>query len=146
MPTEEFGRSVTVAATAARVFAHLAHPDNYVGLAPLVVAVRDVTTLPDEVRYVAVERFRFGSLRWDNPIRVSMTFPAAGHRIVSEVRSPGGVRLTATVQLTGVPEGTRVCETVRVVCPRPLRPFVVGQAAQAQRHRLAELARRMGRP
>ncbi|MER5945734.1 SRPBCC family protein [Streptomyces sp. NPDC001904] len=143
MATEEFSRSVTVAATAARVFAHLELPDNYVGLAPLVVAVREVTTLPEEVRYVAVERFRLGPQRWDNPIRVSMTFPRTGRRIVSDVHSPGGVRLTATVDLTDTPEGARVRETVQVVFPRPLRPLVIGQAAKAQRHRLAELARRM---
>ncbi|WP_353945581.1 SRPBCC family protein [Streptomyces sp. HUAS MG91] len=143
MPTEEFSRSVTVAATAAQVFAHLERPDNYVGLAPLVVAVRDVATLPEEVRYVAVERFRLGPLRWDNPIRVSMTFPRAGRQVVSEVHSPGGVRLTATVELTDTPEGARVRETIRVVFPRPLRPLVIGQATKAQRHRLAELARRM---
>ncbi|NEB78850.1 SRPBCC family protein [Streptomyces sp. SID14478] len=149
MSTEEFTRSVTVAAPAAHVFAHLADPENYVGLSPLVIAVRDVVASAERVHYVAVERFRLGPLRRDNPIRVTMTFPRDEREIVSEVRSPGRVRLTASVRLVdGVRHddgaaGTEVHETIRVTYPRPLRALVVGQATKAQRHRLAELARRL---
>ncbi|MER7171286.1 SRPBCC family protein [Streptomyces mesophilus] len=144
MTTEEFSHDVTVPAPAARIFAHLADPESYIGLSPLLVAVRDVVTDGDEVRYVAVERFRvLGPLRWDNPIRVTMTFPEHGRRIVSDVRSPGRVRLTATVDLAQDGTGTHVRETVRVTYPRPLRPLVIGQATKVQRHRLAELNRRM---
>ncbi|NGO77387.1 SRPBCC family protein [Streptomyces sp. YC504] len=144
MPTEEFSHDVTVPAPAARIFAHLADPESYIGLSPLLVAVRDVVTAEDEVRYVAVERFRvLGPLRWDNPIRVTMTFPEPGRRIVSDVRSPGRVRLTATVELAPDGAGTRVSETVSVTYPKLLRRLVIGQATNVQRHRLAELARRM---
>lgn len=152
MPTEEFTHTVTAAAPAARIFGHLARPESYIGLSPLVVAVRDIADAGDGVRYVAVERFRAGPLRWDNAIAVTMTFPEPERRIVSEVRSPGGVRLTATVELTPVNGngdgdegrgGTRVTETVRVSYPRPLRRIVIGQATKVQRYRLAELARRM---
>ncbi|MBC9718651.1 SRPBCC family protein [Streptomyces sp. TRM66268-LWL] len=144
MSTEEFTRDVTVPAPPERIFAHLAEPESYLGLSPLLVAVRDIVRGGDGIRYVAVERFRIlGPLRWDNPIRVTMTFPEPGRRIVSEVHSPGGVRLTATVVLTPMDAGTQITETVRVTYPRPLRPLVIGQAAKAQRHRLAELARRM---
>ncbi|MFJ6700676.1 SRPBCC family protein [Streptomyces sp. NPDC091272] len=143
MLTEEFTRGVTVARPAEAVFDHLARPDSYVGLSPLVIAVRDVHLSADEVRYVAVERFRLGPLRWDNPIRVTMTFPRPGRRIVSQVRSPGRVRLEATVDLTTDSAGTHLHESVRVTFPRPLRALVVGQAAKAQNYRLAELARRM---
>jgi carbon monoxide dehydrogenase subunit G len=143
MPTEEFTRRVTVARSPREVFAHLARPESYIGLSPLVIAVRDVDVLADAVRYVAVERFRLGPLRWDNPIRVTMTFPEPGRRIVSEVRSPGRVRLTSTVALVPHDEGTHVSETVRVTFPGALRALAVGQAAKAQHHRLDELARRL---
>ncbi len=144
MPTEEFTHDVTVPAPAARIFAHLAEPESYIGLSPLLVAVRDIVRDGEEIRYVAVERFRIlGPLRWDNPIRVTMTFPEPQRRIVSEVRSPGNVRLTATVELTPKDGGTHVAETVRVTYPKLLRPLVIGQATKVQRHRLAELARRM---
>jgi hypothetical protein len=146
MPTQEFTRRVAVLRPAGQVFAHLARPDSYVGLSPLVVAVRDVGVFADEVRYVAVERFRLGPLRRDNPIRVTMTFPEPGRRIVSEVRSPGRVRLRSTVVLTADGMGTHLSETIRVAFPGPLRALVVGQATKAQNHRLAKLARRMNPP
>lgn len=143
MPTEEFTRAITVARPAEEVFAHLARPEFYIGLSPLLIAVRDIDVSADAVRYVAIERFRLGPLRWDNPIRVTMTFPGPGRRVVSEVRSPGRVRLESTVTLVPEGTGTRVGETVRVTFPGPLRPLVIGQATKVQIHRLTELARRM---
>ncbi|MFF0744908.1 SRPBCC family protein [Streptomyces sp. NPDC004111] len=145
MPTEEFTRSVVVARPVEEVFAHLARPESYIGLSPLIVAVREVDVSADAVRYVAVERFRLRALRWDNPIRVTMTFPEPGRRIVSEVWSPGRVRLESTVVLTDDSAKTRVSETVRVTFPGILRALVVGQATKVQGSRLAELARRMDR-
>ncbi|MFJ2742892.1 SRPBCC family protein [Streptomyces sp. NPDC087440] len=143
MPIEEFTRHAAVARPAEEVFAHLARPESYVGLSPLVVAVREVDVREGAVRYVAVERFRFGPLRWDNPIRVTMTFPEPGRRVVSEVVSPGRVRLRSTLALVPDASGTRVSETVRVLFPAPLRALVLGQAATAQEYRLRELVRRM---
>ena len=143
MATEEFTRTVSVASVPTKVFEHLVRPENYIGLSPLVVAVRDVVALKNVVRYVAVEQFRLGPLRWANPIRVVMTVSRPDQRIVSEVHSPGRVRLTATVALRADGAGTQVSETIRVTCPRPLRGMVVRQAAKVQRHRLTELTRRM---
>jgi carbon monoxide dehydrogenase subunit G len=152
MPTEEFTRAIAVARPAEEVFAHLARPDSYIGLSPLLIGVRDVDISADAVRYVAIERFRLGPLRWDNPIRVTMTFPGPDpgpdpdRRIVSEVRSPGRVQLESTLTLAPDAAGTRVSETVRVTFPGPLRALVIGQATKAQIHRLTELARRMDQP
>ncbi|MFI6939125.1 SRPBCC family protein [Streptomyces sp. NPDC050418] len=143
MSTEEFSHHVSVEAPPERIFEHLARPESYIGLSPLVVAVRDVVQEGDAVRYVAVERFPLGPLHWDNPIKVTMTFPKPERQILSEVVSPGRVRLTATVDLEPQGEGTRVTETVRVTYPRLLRRLVIGQATKVQRYRLAELARRM---
>lgn len=141
--TAELRHSAVIAAPPATIFDHLSRAESYIGLSPLLVAVRDVHTTPGEVRYVAVERFRLGPLHWDNPIRVTMTFPAPGRTIHSDVRSPGRVHLDATMELEPVGDGTRVTESVRVTYPRLLHRFVVGQATAVQRHRLEELARRL---
>jgi Polyketide cyclase / dehydrase and lipid transport len=141
-----------VAAPPSAVYGHLADPHSYIGLSPLVVAVRDVRDGRDAqgrplVSYVAVERFRAGPLRWDNPIRVTMTGAQPHRRLVSEVVSPGRVRLTATVDLSPDEEtgGTAVTEELTVRSPWLLRRFVLGQARAVQLHRAAELARRAGK-
>ena len=143
VPTEEFSHSFAVAAPAGRVYAHLAEPKNYIGLSPLLVAVRDVRRDGGTVSYVAVERFTVGPVRHDNLIAVTMSFPQPGRRLVSDVVSPGRVRLTATVDLVPDGDGTMVTETVRVTFPALLRRFVLGQARKVQRARAAELSRRM---
>ncbi|GAB1691875.1 SRPBCC family protein [Krasilnikovia sp. M28-CT-15] len=149
MPIETLRHAFAVAAPPQTVHAHLADPHSYVGLSPLVVAVRDVRPVRDAqgrdaIGYVAVERFRFGPLRWDNPIAV--TLRAAGPALVSTVVSPGRVRLVATVELAPRDAGTQVTETVEVRCPGALRALVLRQARSVQLRRAAELARRMSSP
>ena len=123
------------------VYAHLMVPSNYVGLAPLVVAVRDIRPSPDGASYVAVERFRFGPFHWDNPIRVTMT-GSGGDQITSAVISPGGVRLNAVLRLESEAGGTRATEDVEVTCAWFLRRFVRAKAAEAAAGRAKELTRR----
>jgi hypothetical protein len=72
-----------------------------------------------------------------------MTFPEPGRRILSDVVSPGRVRLVAAVDLVPDGAGTAVTETVRVTFPALLRSFVLGQARSVQRARAAELTRRL---
>ena len=143
MPIDRSSHTFRVAAPAAEVFAHLVDPYSYIGLSPLVVEVRDVAKGPAEASYVAVERFGFGPLRWDNRIRVRMTWDAADNRIVSAVVSPGGVRLNSTVELSPDGADTTVRETIEVSSPALLRRFVIGKALSVQRDRAAELTRRM---
>jgi carbon monoxide dehydrogenase subunit G len=138
---DRFSHAFRVAAPPAALYAHLTDPHSYIGLSPLVVEVRDVLREGDVVRYVAVERFRFGPLRWDNPIRVTMT-GTPDRRVVSAVVSPGGVRLTATVHLVPDGGGTAVTESIELRSPWPLRGFALRQAKSVQRARAAELARR----
>lgn len=164
MPIDHFRHSFVVDALPSQVYAHLIEPENYVGLSPLVVTVRDVHRLPGAARYVAVERFRFGPFRWDNHIHVEM-HGTPDRRIVSDVSSPGGIRLNATVDLRPVaadPEaatgnstdgtgnsaggsagGTEVTEVVEISTPWLLRSFAIGQARKVQQERAAELTRRM---
>ncbi|GIJ79126.1 Carbon monoxide dehydrogenase subunit G [Micromonospora phaseoli] len=148
-PPITFETSCTVAAPPEAVYQHLTDPRSYIGLSPLIVAVDDVRTGHDAegrgvTDYVAVERFRLvGPLRWDNRIRVRMVSTPPHGPLVSEVRSPGWVTLRAVVELTPMPEGTRVDERVTAHAPAPLRRFVAGQARQVAAYRAAELTRRM---
>ncbi|WP_063643026.1 SRPBCC family protein [Actinoplanes sp. N902-109] len=143
MPAQDFAITFEVAAAPAAVYAHLSDPQSYIGLSPLVVAVREVHTEPGRVRYTAIERFPIGPLHWDNPLRVVMTFPEPGQRLVSDVHSPGWVHLVAATDLVAIPTGTRVTESVHVTYPWLLGSFVLGQARSVQRKRAAELTRRM---
>jgi carbon monoxide dehydrogenase subunit G len=143
MPTDRFRHAFRVAAPPAAVYAHLMDPHSYIGLSPLVVAVRDVRQVADAVTYVAVERFRFGPVKWDNPIRVRMTGIGPHERVLSSVVSPGGVRLSSTVELVADGAGTAVTESIELRSPWLLRRFALGQAKKVQRARAAELARRM---
>ena len=150
MPTDDLRHSFHVAATAAAIYAHLIEPRNYVGLSPLLVAVHDVRPVRDEqgreaVSYVGVERFRFGPLKWDNKLRVTLTPVAPDRRLRSAVVSPGAVRLVATVDLTPDGDGTVVTESVELRTPTVLRRFALGQATAVQQSRAAELTRRMER-
>ncbi|MET7420763.1 SRPBCC family protein [Dactylosporangium sp. NPDC005555] len=139
MPVDAFAHTFVVAAPPARVYSHLADPRSYVGLSPLVVAVRDVHTDGDRVTYVALERFRF----WTNPIRVTMTLDPDAPAVTSEVVSPGRVRLRAAVTLVPKDQGTEVTESVTVDSPSLLRRYVLRTAKSVQLQRAAELTRRM---
>lgn len=141
---DRFSHSYAVAAPPAAVYAHLMDPHNYIGLSPLIVAVRDVEPVDGGFRYVSVERFRFGPLKWDNPIRVTTT-GTPDRQVVSDVRSPGWVTLHSTVDLTADGEGTAVAEAIVLRTPWLLRSFALGQARTVQKARAAELTRRLQR-
>jgi len=150
MPTDHFRHSFHVAATAAAIYEHLTEPENYVGLSPLLVAVREIRPGRDEqgreaLSYVGVERFRFGPLKWDNRLKVTLTPVVADRQLRSSVVSPGAVRLVAVVDLAPDGDGTLVTESVELRTPAVLRRFALGQATTVQRARAAELTRRMER-
>ncbi len=148
MPTDRFHHAFRVAAPPAAVYAHLLDPHSYIGMSPLVVAVRDVRSAVDAqgrdaVAYVAIERFHFGPVKWDNPIRVTMTGVGPHEQVLSSVVSPGWVRLVSTVDLAAGGTGTSVTESIELRSPWFLRRFALGQAKNVQRARAAELTRRM---
>ncbi|MFG2062358.1 SRPBCC family protein [Micromonospora sp. NPDC048871] len=148
-PAIAFATTFLVSSSVEEVFDHLSDPHSYLGLSPLIVAVDEVRISRDPegrtvADYVAVERFRFlRLLRWDNRIRVRMVTTRPGAQLVSEVASPGGVRLRAVVDLTAEATGTRVHEQVTATAPALLRRFVADQARQVAAYRAAELTRRM---
>jgi len=138
MPVDVFAHTFAVAAPPRVVFAHLADPQSWVGLSPLVVKVRDVEREGDVIRYAALERFRL----YRNPIRVTMTL--GDLQVISDVVSPARIRLRAVVDLAPAGSGSNVTETITVESPTLLRRYVLRQARKVQVARAAELIRRMG--
>ncbi|WP_040809666.1 SRPBCC family protein [Nocardia concava] len=139
MPEKILRNTFTVRASAAAVYEHLARPENYIGLSPLVVAVEDVQA----DSYVAVERFRFLGFKYDNRIRVSL-LGTPGKAVWGEVNSPGGVHMAYRFDLTETPEGTRIDDELRLRTPFGLLAFASGQARKVQLARATILAERLG--
>ena len=139
---------VVVAAPPRAVFEHLRDPRNYVGLSPLVVEVRDIREEPDAVHYVAVERFRFAGVKYDNLIRVELRADdddPARLWVGGDVDSPGNVQLRYGYTITPDGDGARVVDRIQVTAPFGLRRFAIGRASEVQRARGRILAERLGR-
>ncbi|MEC3953346.1 SRPBCC family protein [Nocardia sp. CDC153] len=138
MPEKILRNTFTVTAPAPAVYEHLIRPESYIGLSPLVVAVHDVQA----DSYVAVERFRFLTLEYDNHIRVSL-LGTPGKAVWGEVNSPGGVRMAYRFDLTDTPDGTRVDDELHLRTPFGLLGFASGQARKVQLARATILAERL---
>ncbi|MGW3038520.1 SRPBCC family protein [Kitasatospora sp. NPDC001159] len=150
MPSTELSRSYDIAATPAAVLSHLAEPENYIGLSPLLVDVRDVRCEGGVTHYAAVERFRFlGLVSHDNIIQVTLRTESArlpGEATVSgEVVSPGGVRMDYRFAVTARDGGgSVVVDTLRLHAPFGLLRYAAGKAGAVQAERGRVLARRLG--
>jgi Polyketide cyclase / dehydrase and lipid transport len=134
----------TVAAPPDAIFVHLADPANYVGLSPLVVAVRDVRLGDGMTRYRAVERFRlFGRLSYDNVIAVTLVADAGRLTVSGDVRSPGWVRMAYRFEITPDGGGAAVTDSLLLRAPPGLRRFAAGRAREVQLARARILAERL---
>jgi carbon monoxide dehydrogenase subunit G len=137
----------TIAAPPDAVFAHLAEPANYVGLSPLVVAVRDVSREGDVTRYRAVERFAvFGKLSYDNVIAVTLVADRNALIVGGDVTSPGWVRMTYRYEITPAGDGAAVTDTLMLRAPLGLRRFAASRAREVQLARARTLAERLAAP
>jgi hypothetical protein len=126
-----------IARPVAVVYEHLAHPQNLIGLQPLLLEmspIRDTRENGVPVRsYETVEAFRVGRhVVYRNRSRVKMTLTRLPEQIDSLVHSPGGVTLTVRYLFAPENDGTRLTEIMEVRTPRLLASFVVSQATQAQ--------------
>ncbi|MEW9551034.1 SRPBCC family protein [Nonomuraea sp. NPDC050783] len=132
MPETLLRNTFHVAAPPAAVRAHLSEPASYIGLSPLVVAVRNVRREPGRIRYTSVERFRLlGFLRYDNPVEV--TLHPAEDGVAGEVDSPGGVRLAYRFGLAARRGGTQVIDEIRVRAAfGPLLRYAARKAREVQ--------------
>ena len=150
VPSTELKHTFQIAAPPEEVFAHLAEPSHYVGLSPLVVAVRDVRRDGDTVHYTAVERFRFLGVRHDNLIDVTLTAAPDGlphsAEVSGEVRSPGGVRMSYRFAIAREGTGSIVTDTLHLRTPLGLLRFAASQARKVQRSRARVLTPRLTRP
>ncbi|MFJ5230474.1 SRPBCC family protein [Kitasatospora sp. NPDC088391] len=146
MPSTELSRTYDIGATPEAVLAHLAEPENYLGLSPLLVEVRDIRREADVTHYTAVERFRFlGLVDHDNAIRVTLRTDPAGAAVGGDVTSPGGVRMRYRFALAPhTPGTTRVTDTLHLHAPFGLLRFAARQAAAVQTARARILAERLG--
>lgn len=147
----ELKHTFQIAAPPEEVFAHLAEPLHYVGLSPLVVAVRDVRRNGGTVNYTAVERFRFlGVLRHDNITDVTLAAVPDGlphsAEIFGEVRSPGRVRMSYRFVIDRHEAGSVVTDTLHLRTPLGLLRFAASQARAVQRARACVLTDRLTWP
>lgn len=140
----QFEYDCFIAASPSQIYEYLSEPEHYRGLQPLVIAVRDVEYGENENgqpirRYGAVERLRFGFLRFNNPIRVVATLAKPNELLISDVEAPLNVRVkfVTTFRLEG--SGTHVAETVTIHAPRLLQSYIVNQAKYAQHARFMNL-------
>lgn len=151
MPSESWQVRYFVDAPAHNIYAHLAEPESYIGLSPLVTAVSNVEHLVDSqgrpvVRYVSVERFHFlGIFNYDNKIRVDMTLAETDREIISEVASPMNVHVRFVFMLQPNGSGTDVIEDITAEMPGLVKGFVMDQAKQVQQARMRILKERMER-
>ncbi|AUG76051.1 hypothetical protein CFP65_1141 [Kitasatospora sp. MMS16-BH015] len=149
MPSTELRHTYTVAAPPAAVLAHLATPENYIGLSPLLVAVRDIHQEAGTTHYTAVERFRFlGLIQHDNIIRVTLhtssTDLPTTATVSGKVTSPGAVRMDYTFTITAQPGATSlVTDTLHLHTPFGLLRYAAGKAAAVQAERGRVLAHRL---
>ncbi|MGJ3560306.1 SRPBCC family protein [Streptomyces sp. INA 01156] len=146
----ELKHTFQIAAPPEEVFAHLAEPLHYVGLSPLVVAVRDVRRNGGTVNYTAVERFRFlGVLRHDNITDVTLAavpdgLPHSAEIFGRSAARPGPHELPLRHR---PPRGRQRRHRHPAPADAPgLLRFAASQAGAVQRARACVLTDRLARP
>ncbi|GIH29247.1 hypothetical protein Aph01nite_75570 [Acrocarpospora phusangensis] len=143
MPEKVLTNTFHVNTTPEAVFEHLTTPENYVGLSPIVIAVRDVDrSSPGVIRYTAVERFKFlGFITHDNPIKVELFTEALS--LYGEVRSPGNIRMAYRFDLSADGDGTRIEDRLDLHAPWFLLRYAAGEARKVQLARAQILSARL---
>ncbi|GAA3131598.1 SRPBCC family protein [Streptosporangium carneum] len=144
MPKATLHHTFHVRNTPGALKAHLSQPQSYVGLSPLVIAVKDVQRGEKETRYTSVERPRFlGLVKYDSLTRV--TLRSTPETVEGEAAGPGGVRLAYRFTLTEKDGGTEVGDTLVVhAWNRTLLGYAVRRARGAQLARAGILVARLG--
>ncbi|MFF4414770.1 SRPBCC family protein [Streptosporangium sp. NPDC001559] len=144
MPKVTLHNTFHVRNTPAALRAHLSQPQSYVGLSPLVVAIRDVSTVDGETRYVSVERLRLlGLVRYESLVKV--TLRSTPETVEGEAAGPGGVKLGYRFTLRDRDGGTEVEDRLVVQAwNRTLLGRAVRRAREAQLARAGVLVSRLG--
>ncbi|MEO8395673.1 MAG: SRPBCC family protein [Chloroflexota bacterium] len=149
MAHEIFEYSYFIDVPVDQVYAHLAEPEHYAKLSPLVSEVlhlrRGVNAEGQSFfEYDTVEALHFaGIIPYNNPIHVIATITQANRQIASEVDTRFGVKMGFLFDLEAENGGTRIRETVHATAPRLVQGYVVDQAKQVQQARAGILKSRL---
>ena len=148
MAAETFAHRYFVAAPAERIYDHLAHPENYVGLSPLVITVHDRANQP---RFSGaggpalslggtISLSGLHSLRQSDPVTTTLSQPPA--QLISDVDARAGARPIRLQPSAGL-RGTWIDETITAQVLLPLLGFVVAEAKRVQVERVQILKPRL---
>jgi ligand-binding SRPBCC domain-containing protein len=149
MASQTFQYSTVIKAPAQTIYEHLATPENYIGLSPLVTWVGSVEREQDGdgkamIRYEAIEMFRFlGVLRYPNRIKVRMILSHPYEEMLTVVDTVLSVQMRFVYTFRPEQDGTQFTETVTAQTPGLLRGFVVAQAKAVQQVRAQVLKQRL---
>ena len=123
MASQTFQSSTFIHAPAQKIYDHLAAPESYIGLSPLVTWVGNIERDQDgeghtTIDYEAIETFRFlGFLRYPNRIKVHMILSAPNEEMVTLVEGILNVRMRFVYTFRPENEGVRLTETVMAQTP-----------------------------
>ena len=149
MATQTFQHTYVIHAPASKIYEHLAEPNNYMGLSPLLLSVTEARWDTNQqnqrlVRYKSIELFHFwGLLTYHNPLDVVMTLTHPNQQIVSDVQTRQNVTVHFVFDLLEQADGTSVTETITAHMPALLSGFVISQAKSVQQNRVKILKQRM---
>jgi hypothetical protein len=143
-----FDLEILIRATPSRVYQHLARPENFIGLQPLLTVISPVSELQragQTVRaFETVETFRLGGWPiYHNRIQVEFTLTQADEQLDAQVKSFPNVRLHSCYRLQPESEVTRLQQHVEIQSPWFARGFVMAEAQRVQRITLANLKARL---
>ena len=137
-------REVAIRAPAVRVFAELAEPARFLGLQPLLTAIRELPAAHGARAFAATERVPLvGPLALPSRLRVELRPDRAARRIAFATRAPLGISLRGAFALADTDGATHVALSIELTCAGWLRAFVLPQAIHAQEALLANLRRRL---
>ncbi len=149
MAHEIFEFSYFIDAPVDQVYAHIAEPEHYSRLSPLVSEMQHLrrgTNAQGQsfFEYDTVEALHFaGIIPYNNPIHVTTTLTQVNRQISAEVDTRFGVKMGFVFDLEAENGGTRIRETVHATAPRLVQSYVVDQAKQVQHARVGILKSRL---
>jgi hypothetical protein len=130
------------------VYDHLAQPENFIGLQPLLSSISSVQEMVINnkrgYRYETVETFRMGPLPvLNNRICVQTVLTEPGRQLDTVVLSRPHIRLDVHYKFTSLSDETKLVEKMLISVPAWLSGYVVRTARRVQEQTLANLKHRL---
>jgi hypothetical protein len=148
-PMPSFQIPITINADLKTIYAHLARPENFIGLQPLLTSISPVRewTRADgkTVRsYQTVETFRWLGLPiYNNRINVDLAQTRPDEQLDAYVKSFPNLSLHAAYLFAPAPGGTLLTLTIDIEVAKILQKAVMAEALRVQKITLANLKSRM---